>query len=127
MPQSSEATALVRKKRSTFVGLVRSWYLEFAAWMLSAACVAAVVIVLKVFDGQLTPQWHYGITLNALVSTFVTIARVSLLSGTAEGISQLKWLWFAKKDRAMIDFHNVDKASRGTLGSVKLLFNPRFL
>jgi len=36
-------------------------------------------------------------------------------------IGQLKWIWFAQKERPLADFQTFDEASRGPIGSLKLI------
>ncbi|KAF9457693.1 hypothetical protein BDZ94DRAFT_1124744, partial [Collybia nuda] len=96
--------------------LVDSWIWEALCWVLSAACVTAITIVLHTYDGQPIPQWSSGITLNAMVSIFTSIAKAALLFPVAESISQLKWIWFTNEFKKPQDFETFDNASKGVWG-----------
>jgi hypothetical protein len=106
---------------------ILAWRLEAAAWLLSCACTVALFLVLSAYDGKPTPKWHYSLTLNALTAILTTIARVALSVPIVEGISQLKWLLFAKKTRSIMHFQHFDKASRGFVGSLSFLTRPECL
>lgn len=107
---------------------ILAWRIEFAAWLLSFGCTVALFLVLHEYNGQATPEWHYGLTLNTLTALLVTIARVALSVPIVEGISQLKWLWYtSRKTRSMMDFQHFDKASRGFMGSILFLARPQYL
>lgn len=102
-----------------------SWAWEFACWLLSIACLIAIIIILRVYDGEALPQWDLGITLNAMVSVFASIAKAALLFPVTECISQLKWVWFATESRKLQDFEMFDNASKGLWGSILLLCTPK--
>ncbi|KAJ4330353.1 hypothetical protein N0V95_010070 [Ascochyta clinopodiicola] len=48
------------------------------------------------------------------------------LSTVQECLSQLKWLWYSGASRPMDDVETYDRASRGLVGSVQLLWKLRF-
>lgn len=106
------------------------WIAELSAWLVAALCLAAICIILNAFDEQPIPSWHYGITVNTLVAIFSTVSKLLLLIPVAEGLSQLKWLWFAAEKnpegREMIGFQHIDKASRGAFGSIFVIWKARF-
>lgn len=81
----------------------------------------AIVVILKLYDQKPLPQWRFSITINSLVALFSTISKAALLIPIAEGLSQLKWLWFAERPKKLFDFEAFDKASRGSWGSLQLL------
>jgi hypothetical protein len=80
-----------------------------------------ILSVLAHFDGKEIPQWKLGITINAFISILSGFAKSALLLPTAEALGQLKWNWFSKKPRTMMDFEVLDSASRGPWGSFVLL------
>ena len=63
----------------------------------------------------------FGISVNALNSIYSVIlkAALALIVGT---IGQLKWTWF-QTDRPLHDLHVFDSASRGVLGSLRLIWH----
>jgi hypothetical protein len=97
------------------------WWAEIAWLFLSIILVIVIAVVLNYFDGQSLPEWPEGVSVNTLLALLVGICRASFAWPVAEGISQLKWNWFAIKERRLADFEAFDEASRGPYGSLKLL------
>jgi hypothetical protein len=98
------------------------WLYEMLSLLIAMAAFACVVVVLRKYENKPSPQWPSGITLNSVVSWIATIFRTCLLMPVAECISQLSWVWFSQKTRPLDDTCYYDSASRGPLGSLKLLF-----
>jgi hypothetical protein len=97
------------------------WMFEIGAWIFSLLCVAGIVATLIYFDGRELPEWKLGITINAFIAIFAGFAKSALLVPTAEALGQLKWDWYRKKPKKMMDFEILDSASRGPWGSLVLL------
>ncbi|KAM5346532.1 hypothetical protein ACJ41O_009537 [Fusarium nematophilum] len=99
---------------------LKPWAFEIAALASSIAMLIAMAVLLaaydekSIFDGKV---W----TLNALVSTLSTASKATLLTVVASCISQGNWLLFSGKPRRLYDFEMVAEASRGPLGSLKVL------
>jgi hypothetical protein len=53
------------------------------------------------------------------------IMRATMLLPVATAIGQLRWSWF-RSARRLIDIERFDEASRGIIGSAKLMFYVRF-
>lgn len=105
--------------------LINSWWLfEGLAWIISAAAMAVLVATLFLTDGRPLPHWPMQITLNSFISILGTIIKAAMVVPIAEGISQLKWLWF-KKAGVLRDIQTFDEASRGLFGSLKLLLSTK--
>jgi len=102
--------------------IIEWWLLEVINWFIGAFSVAALVIVLRHYDGKKIPHWKFGLTLNALISLLAGLTRSSLLIPTYQALGQLKWNWFRAEPKVMVDFELFDSASRGPLGSIFLLF-----
>ncbi|KAL8790578.1 MAG: hypothetical protein Q9195_006258 [Heterodermia aff. obscurata] len=83
----------------------------------------AIIAVLAFEDGKQVDQWGFRITPNAVVSFIATLAKSSLLLVTAETIGQLKWLHYHGRPHELSDMKLFDEASRGPLGSLKLLIS----
>ncbi|RSL92714.1 hypothetical protein CDV31_015025 [Fusarium ambrosium] len=106
--------------------LLGQWLFEIGAVALASAAVAAMVILLINFDGE--PIFDGPmITLNAVISTLSTTSRVGLLAMLASTISQWNWLLFSSEPRRLVDFEYFSAASRGPLGSLKVLLDFRIL
>lgn len=95
------------------------WGIELACSAIAALSLAAIVIVLESHRGQPMPEWRFGITINSLLSIFATIGQMSMMKPVAECISQLKWLWFIRKQK-LSGLQIFDNASRGPIGSLIL-------
>ena len=106
--------------------LILQWYRPTDTF--NAACAllifGSVVTILAVFDGQPNPQFQYGITLNALISVLATVGTFTIMIPCSDALGQLKWNWFMK-GRPLLDFHLIDNASRGPMGSLVLIAKLR--
>ncbi|KAK0648281.1 hypothetical protein B0T16DRAFT_455765 [Cercophora newfieldiana] len=106
--------------RGTVSQALTSWKLELLAVVLAVGFLAAIFVTLAHFDGQDVPNWPVSLNLNSLVAIYATVLRALLLFAIAEVISQEKWYWF-RRPRALSNLDDFDHASRGVLGSIKLL------
>lgn len=105
--------------------VVNSWWLfELLAWVISAIAMVVLIITLFLVDDHSLPHWPMKITLNSFISILATIVKAAMVVPIAEGISQLKWLWF-KKAGVLKDIQTFDEASRGMWGSMKLLLSTK--
>jgi hypothetical protein len=111
-------------KYSTSGNSAMRWRLEIISWLVSAACMGAIVLALIIVRDKPTPRWH-GLTLNAYISELSKIACAALLLPVSEALGQLKWLWFQGKSNKMWDFEIFDNASRGPWGSFVLLVRTK--
>lgn len=112
--------ALERLTAAYIRGALDSWFYEYTALVFSVGCLAALVIILGIYNGKETPQLPYNITLNALISVLSTAARSSLLFAVAGTLGQLKWVWFMDS-RELSDMQTFDSATRGPWGALVLL------
>ena len=102
------------------------WWLELAAFLFSFMCLATNVGILSALNGRELRNWtvaNVEITPNTLISILATLSKSSLLLPVAEGISQLKWSYFQLKAQRIVDMQVFDDASRGPLGSLRLLWS----
>ena len=102
-------------------GPITGWTAEIIWSTTSLLCLGAIIAVLKVFDGQSLMEWPIPISLNALVAFLEALCRVALVVPLTEGMAQLRWNWFARGERPLSDFRAIDDATRGPVGSAKLL------
>jgi hypothetical protein len=105
--------------------VVEWWLLELVSWVFSALCMTTIISVLWYYDNKELPQWGFGVTLNVFISIFSNLARAALLLPTAEALGQLKWNWFRRESKTMMDFEILDSASRGPWGAFVLLVRTR--
>lgn len=109
---------------------IKFWTWEIISLFLTIGLIVAVATILSHFDGRPLPDWPFGINLNTLIALLSTILRTLMLVAVAEALGQLKWSWFSQPasssaaavtPRPLHDFHVFDRASRGILGSMRLL------
>lgn len=124
----SKAKSWFRNVRSCLQALAYSlrkfiretvWLKEILSLLVSIFALAAIVAVLVTYHDKPLQQLPSSISVNSLVSIFTSIFKAAMLLPITEGISELKWLWFAAP-RLLSDLDCFDAASRGPLGSFKL-------
>jgi hypothetical protein len=109
--------------------ILRSLMIEIFCLALATASLLGFVAILRKYDNRQSPEWtvgHFSVTLNAIISVVSTVFRGTLLMPVAQSISQLGWIWYTQP-RSLQDICFYDSASRGPLGSIRLLFRLRFM
>lgn len=102
---------------------VSSWLLQISAIIGSILAIVAIGILLAHYEGTPVFDWG-GVTLNAIVAVFSALSKAMLAYTLAECLGQARWIWFSRKARPLNDINLVDEASRGPLGSLKILGQP---
>ncbi|KAL1984945.1 hypothetical protein VTN96DRAFT_8501 [Rasamsonia emersonii] len=102
----------------------RDWLFEILSCVASFVVLIAIIVLLERYDQQPVPAWRQGITLNTLLALLATLCKAAFAYPVLQGISQLKWNWFTKR-RPLIHFEAFDEASRGAVGSIRLLVATR--
>ncbi|XP_014551439.1 hypothetical protein COCVIDRAFT_42252 [Bipolaris victoriae FI3] len=107
---------------------LRDWYWDFIAAIFSIACVIAVIVIVRKYQGKSLSSWHFyhNITLNTLVALLSTLSRTALIVPVASCISQLKWIHLVSSLRPLHEYQILDEASRGPWGSLTLIFTLHF-
>ena len=103
------------------------WMLEILSWLSAAWALAMITLTLALYHGKPLPHWPSGITMNFLLSVLSQIGQWGLMGSVAKTLGQLKWLWFARPKRPLMDFVAFDEASRGAWGSLLLLIKRRLM
>ncbi|KPM39707.1 hypothetical protein AK830_g6852 [Neonectria ditissima] len=101
-----------------------AWALEYWALLGSIATFVAMVILLRVFNGKAVFAWN-SVTLNTIVSILSLAMKASLAYVLAECMAQWKWILFAREARPLMDFERIDAATRGPLGSLRILIRTK--
>ncbi|KAL9623683.1 MAG: hypothetical protein Q9160_002139 [Pyrenula sp. 1 TL-2023] len=96
------------------------WLKEVLSSIISLAALAIMAFLLSAYQDRTIPRWPSLISFNSLISTFTSIMKAAMLVPVAEGISELKWTWFARA-RPLTDLDRYDAASRSPLGALTLL------
>ncbi|CAI6099212.1 unnamed protein product [Clonostachys chloroleuca] len=113
------------KSPSGFLAHVWAWIEELVWCLLIVVIFIVLVVVLSQYDNKHMPNWPMGLTLNTLVAFLATVCRAMTLVPIIEGVSQLKWNWFATKQRSLRELYLFDQASRGPFGALRLLPKTR--
>lgn len=103
---------------------MQNWWAETAATGLTLVAIVAIVVTLYLHEGKPLPQWPYSISINALISIYVTVMTAAIALVIAERLGQLKWTWF-RRVRPLEDMTRFDSATRGQLGALQLLSRLR--
>lgn len=98
------------------------WLMEILSFVVSLVALAVIIAILATHQDKSLPQWPTLISINSLVSIFTSILKAAMLLPVAEGISELKWIWFLAP-RPLSDMDRFDTASRGPLGAFKFFRN----
>ncbi|KAK4194652.1 hypothetical protein QBC40DRAFT_318830 [Triangularia verruculosa] len=104
--------------------LWRIWALEIMWIVFGYAAFAVIIIVLAIFDQQQLPNWPLKVSLNTFLAFLTIAAKAAFMFPVSIAISQTQWSWFAQ-GKPLYDFHLLDQASRGPLGSAKLALRIR--
>ncbi|KAE8836662.1 hypothetical protein HRS9139_04760 [Pyrenophora teres f. teres] len=99
----------------------RRWLFETTSWLVSAFCMVAIALIYANIKGQ--PMSKGALLLN-LNNVLGKVASAALILPTSEALGQLKWNWF-HNSKAMWDFEIFDKASRGPMGALMLLYRTK--
>ncbi|KAH7093059.1 hypothetical protein FB567DRAFT_514554 [Paraphoma chrysanthemicola] len=99
----------------------KRWLFEILSWLISALCMAAVVVIYVYISDR--PMSGVSMSITA-ANVLGKVASAALIVPTSEALGQLKWNWF-HSSKAMWDFEIFDKASRGPWGAALLLFRTK--
>lgn len=125
-PEVEEAKYDDEKSSTRILSQMWQWKFETSLLFLSVCSLLAIIVLLAVEDGKTLDSWKFYLSLNTVVSILGTISRASLASSVGSCIAQEKWNWFRKRQDHLYLFDRFDSASRGPLGSLKLLYWLKF-
>ena len=100
--------------------LAASW-MELVACSLTLLAIAAKIGTLYPYQDKPLPQWPLAITINALLSIYMTVLKAATGYLLAQGISLQKCQWFSQDTRPLYDLALYDATRRGPLGAILLL------
>ncbi|KAG7067948.1 Carboxylic ester hydrolase [Colletotrichum scovillei] len=101
-----------------------AWGPEYWALVGGIISFTAMVVLLACFDGKPIFTWN-GVTLNAVVSILSVTMKAAVAFVLSECLAQWKWILFTREDRPLMDFDRIDAATRGPLGSLRIIFRTR--
>jgi hypothetical protein len=116
-PEKPQDPSIIWQKPSVWARLKETWTVELLGFVIAAAARGAIIALLRMFEGQREPRWP--ITLNFLISLLGTLASACTLYGAHHSISQLKWIWFTRRARPLVDLQSFQLANH-TTGAVQL-------
>lgn len=123
--RTNPSTPTNAARTSPKVNHLLEWDWELLSWLVSfLAFILIVVVALSINDRPL-PDWPLDLTPNTLVSALAEVAVTTMTLPVAEGIGQLKWVWFRSGDRKLEDLELYELASRGSLGRFNILLRRR--
>lgn len=121
---SLDFTQRIEKKLSEYnasKNVFKRWLFEMVSWLISAPCMIAIILTyLQIKDRPISESSMFLIWTNVLGK----VSSATLIMPVTEALGQLKWNWF-QKSNAMWDFDIFDKACKGPLGAVMLLFRTK--
>ncbi|KAK4221574.1 hypothetical protein QBC38DRAFT_504783 [Podospora fimiseda] len=104
--------------------LWRIWILDILCITAGLAAFITIIVVLALFNQKQLPNWPLKISLNTLLAFLAIVAKAAFMVPVSPAISQTQWSWFSR-ERPLHNFHLLDQASRGPLGSIKLALRDR--
>ncbi|TQB71198.1 hypothetical protein MPDQ_007728 [Monascus purpureus] len=105
--------------------MISYWWLEFLSYAVAAITLMAIITVVMVYQDKPLSQWPHFISVNTLLSIFLSIFHTLVLFPVVEALGEVKWMWFHRPN-SLRDLDRLEEASRGAIGSLKLLFaGPR--
>ncbi|CAG8935249.1 unnamed protein product [Penicillium salamii] len=123
--ESANEKQQVTHTKPTIWKLVSDLFIwEILAMLLSSGLLVAIVVLLDKYENKPQPNWKY-VSLNSVVSWLSTVSKGCVLFCLSEGIGQLKWVWFTRKSRPLVDLGTFDGASRGIWGCAGLVWTLR--
>lgn len=106
------------------------WPWEWLCELLAVGSLGAMVALLWYYHDKPQSAWQQSyFTLNGLIAFLATLVKTGLIVPVSAAIGQRKWLRFipgrtsARRARRLGDFEIFDEASRGSVGSMKLMFS----
>lgn len=98
-----------------------SWSLEIGAMLLSMGCILAIIGVLYRENDKSLSRWPLAVSLNTVISTLGTLARVALAFTLSACVGQQKWSWLYRRSDRLVAFERFDEAAKGPWGGARLL------
>ncbi|KAK6859502.1 hypothetical protein PG995_003138 [Apiospora arundinis] len=100
-----------------------AWTLEALSIFGSICCMVGVIAILALMKDQPLTNWTIPINLNSTIAILITALKSWAMLAVASCISQNKWMFFRKKRAQLKKLDVFDEASRGPLGSFRLMFS----
>jgi hypothetical protein len=102
------------------------WLWEILAMTASFGCTVSVLAILVKMKDQPLSNWTFFLSLPATVAVFITLVKSTTIFSVSACIGQYKWLYFRSAARSLHDLDLFEEASRGPVGSFRLLAGTRW-
>jgi hypothetical protein len=112
----------VRLASRSQISHLRFWWKEIGSLILSIASLSAAIVLLAWQNSKRLADWRFPASLNTAVSSLGAFSHLFLAFAVASCISQGKWNRIRRGDSTLGVFDDFDKASRGPVGAIILLF-----
>ena len=113
----AEASRGLRKPDRLSRYVWSNWGLQLLSWSTSALCMALILAMLLYLNRKPLSRWKLGLNPNTYLSIISRVAASAIIYPVSECIGQLKWNWFLRKPKKLLDFELFDRATRGPVGS----------
>ena len=123
--QNTVPAATSRRASKQRPHIFLNWWKELLACILFSGALLALFATVYAYHDRPSPSWPNWISLNTIISIYAILMEIGIVLVTAEGLGQLKWLWFGKESRPLVDLVKYDDATRGPMGAVRLLWRLR--
>ncbi|KAK1974097.1 hypothetical protein LZ30DRAFT_694583 [Colletotrichum cereale] len=123
---STSKQGLLQKSNATSPSSQYHWILEICAVILSIMALAAIAVLLPLYNNKPLSTWSFKYSSNTVVSILGATSRASLAFAVSACISQGKWNWLWQRDDTLVVFDRFEEASRGPWGATVFMvgFEP---
>lgn len=118
---NQETSTPCKFSRMRYLRMGEHWLPEIASLGFAVLDFVAIVALLVTRQDKPQPKWPSFLNINSVLSIFTTLFRAAILFPVAEGITELKWVWFAQT-RPLRDIDRFEAASKSPWGALKLLW-----
>ncbi|KAF4432741.1 hypothetical protein CGCF415_v007693 [Colletotrichum fructicola] len=84
-----------------------------------------MIVIPALYHEAPEAEWPFSININTVIALLTTLMRATMLVAVAEVIGQMKWRFFDDQQRPLSYLQRFDHASRGVLGSIKIIWVAR--
>lgn len=114
------ATAIIGIWHIVAVVIADDWVLEGASLICSVLLLVGLMTLFSIYDGKFTDRWSASVSFSTVIAIMSKAIKTTLMLPVTASISQMGWAHF-HRSRPVLDFQKFDAASRGLLGTIRLL------
>ena len=102
-PQTASDTEKhdIQRTNSSFLSLLRSWWLELLALLLAAIIVVIIIVLLHYYHDKNVRSWNHNWAINSVFAFLTAILEAAVAFAVGSSLGQLRWLWYTKSHREM--------------------------